>query len=133
MTDFVKALFVPPSMKCIHKIVISCLFGLDSIAFLPPSITKTILNLSLYSLYYAEACNELAGPISASLHPGNTAPSEEMSQRWRANGNAVSDLTEPRFEPQISRSRDERVTSRPTDLYHNNIIFVLWLTTMFIF
>ena len=25
------------------------------------------LNLSLYLLYYAEACNELAGPIYASL------------------------------------------------------------------
>ena len=71
-------------------------------------------NLSLYSLHYAEACNKLAGPISASLRPGNTAPFEEMSQRWRAVGNTVSDLTGPRFEPQTSRSRDERVTARPT-------------------
>ena len=71
-------------------------------------------NLSLYSLDYAEACNELAGPISASLRPGNTAPFEEMAQRWRAVGNTVSDLTGPRFEPQTSRSRDERVTARPT-------------------
>ena len=74
-------------------------------------------NLSLYSLYYAEACNELAGPISASLRPGNTAPFEEMSQRWRAVGNTVFDLTDPRFEPQTSRSRDERVTTRPTGRY----------------
>ena len=71
-------------------------------------------NLSLYLLDYAEVCNELAGPISASLRPGNTAPFEEMSQRWRAVGNTVSDLTGPRFEPQTSRSRDERVTARPT-------------------
>ena len=71
-------------------------------------------NLSLYSLDYAEACNELARPISASLRPGNTAPFEEMSQRWRAVGNTVSDLTGPRFEPQTSRSRDERVTAWPT-------------------
>ena len=71
-------------------------------------------NLSLYSLHYAEACNELAGPISASLRPGNTAPFEEMSQRWRAVGNTVSDLTGPRFEPHTSRSRDKRVTARPT-------------------
>ena len=42
-------------------------------------------NLSLYSLYYDEASNELAGPVSASLRPGNTAaPFEEMSQRLRA-------------------------------------------------
>ena len=37
-----------------------------------------------------------------------------MSQRWRAVGNTVFDLTGPRFEPQTSRSRDERVTVRPT-------------------
>ena len=71
-------------------------------------------NLSLYSLNYAEACNELAGPISASLCPGNTGPAEKMLQRWRAVGNTVSDLTGPRFEPQTSGSRDERVTARPT-------------------
>ena len=65
-------------------------------------------------LYYAEVCNELAGLISASLRPGNIAPFEEMSERWRAVGNAVSDLTGPRFEPQTSRFRDERVTARPT-------------------
>ena len=78
--------------------------------------------LSLYSLYYAEAWNELAGPISASLRPGNAAPFEEMSQRWRAVGNTVSDLTGLRFEPQTSRSRDERVTARPTGRSIANII-----------
>ena len=69
-------------------------------------------NLSLYLLDYAKACNKLAGPISASLRPGNTAPFEVISQRWRAVGNTVSDFTGPRFEPQTSRSRDERVTAR---------------------
>ena len=78
---------------------------------------KSKSNLSLYSLDYAEACNELAGPISASLRPGNTAPFEEMSQRWRAVGNTVSDLTGPRFEPQTSRSRDKRVTARPKNIF----------------
>ena len=34
-------------------------------------------NLSLYSLFYAEACNEFAEPFSASMRPGNTAPSKE--------------------------------------------------------
>ena len=29
-----------------------------------------------------------------------------MLQRWQAVDNVVSDLTEPRFEPQTSRSRD---------------------------
>ena len=37
---------------------------------------QIISNISLYSLYYAEACNEFAGPISESLRPGRTAPFE---------------------------------------------------------
>ena len=38
-----------------------------------------------------------------------------MLQRWRSVGNtAVSDLTGMQYEPQTSRSRDERVTARPT-------------------
>ena len=78
-------------------------------------------NLLLYSLYYAKACNELAGPISASLRPGNAALFEEMLQRWRAVGNTVSDLTGPRFEPQTSRSRDECVTARPTGRFQLSI------------
>ena len=72
-------------------------------------------NLFLYSLHYAEACNEFAGPISASLRPGNIASFEETSQRWRVVGNTVSDLTGPRFEPQTSRSIDECVTARPIE------------------
>ena len=82
------------------------------------SVLKSNQNLSLYLLDYAEECNELAGRISASLRPGNnTASFEEMSQRWRAVGNTVSDLTGPRFEAQTSRSRDERVTARLTGRY----------------
>ena len=47
---------------------------------------------SFYSLYYAEACNKLAEPISASLRPDNTAFFEEMKQRRRAVGNTMFDL-----------------------------------------
>ena len=72
---------------------------------------KTKSNLSLYSLHNAEACNEFARPIYASLRLGNTVSFKEMSQRWRAVGNTASDLTGSRFEPQTSRSRDERVTA----------------------
>ena len=36
-----------------------------------------------------------------------------MPQRWRAVGNTVPDLTAPRFKPQTSRSRDERLTGLP--------------------
>ena len=45
---------------------------------------------------------------------GNTAPFQDMLQRWRAVGKTVSDLTGPRLEPPTSRSRDERITARPT-------------------
>ena len=57
-------------------------------------------------------------PISTSLRPGNTASIEEMSQRWQAVGNTVSNLTGPRFEP---RTRDERVTAQPAGpkIMHN--------------
>ena len=55
--------------------------------------------IALYSLYYAEACNEFAAPISTSLHPDNTASLKEISQRWRAVGATVFGLTGPRFEP----------------------------------
>ena len=66
-------------------------------------------NLSLYSLYYAKLCNEFAGHISASLRPGNSAPFEIISHRWRGVGNTKSDLTNPKFEPQTFRSKDERI------------------------
>ena len=70
-------------------------------------------NLSLYSFYYAKACKELAGPISASVSLGNTALFLEMLYRWRAFGNTASNLTSPRFKPRTSRCRDEHVTARP--------------------
>ena len=56
----------------------------------------------------------LRGLISASLRPGNTTPFEAMSQQRRAVGNTVSDLTGPRFKPQASSYRDERVLARST-------------------
>ena len=49
-------------------------------------------------LYYAEACSEFAGPVSASLRPGNPDRFEEMLQRWQAVGKTGSDLTGSRFE-----------------------------------
>ena len=72
-------------------------------------------------MYYAETCNEFSEPISPSLHPGNIAFFEQMLKRWRAVGNIPSDLTGPRFEPQTSRSRHERVTARPTGWFENQL------------
>ena len=39
---------------------------------------------------------------------------EEMSQRWQTVDKTVPNFISPRFEPQTSRSRDERVTAGPT-------------------
>ena len=71
--------------------------------------TRIQKNLSLYLLYYAEVCNELEGLSSASLHPSNTAPSEEMSQRRWVVDSIVSNLTGLTFQHQTSCSREQRV------------------------
>ena len=55
---------------------------------------------------------------STLLQAFNTAAFEEMSQQWRAVGSTEYDLTDSRFEPQISRSRDEWVTARPIGRYN---------------
>ena len=54
-----------------------------------PSLTITYTsnqsNLSVHSLFYAEACNEFAGLICASLRPDNIASFEEIAavaSRW---------------------------------------------------
>ena len=65
-------------------------------------------------MYYAEACNEFAGPISRSLclRATQLLSTKMYLQRWRAVGSTVPDLTAPRLEFQASDSRDERVTAR---------------------
>ena len=65
---------------------------------------------------------EFARPISASLHSANTAPFEEMLQRWRAVGNEVSNLAGPRFEPKTFCSRGERATVRPTGRLNKRLL-----------
>ena len=44
--------------------------------------------LSFYSLYYAQACSELAGPISASLLSGNNVAT--MSKKCRGGGELLA-------------------------------------------
>ena len=71
----------------------------------------------IYAVLYGitpKRISEFAGPNSESLRTSNTAPLEEMLPRWRAVGNTVANLTGSRFEPQTSRSRDERITARPS-------------------
>ena len=57
----------------------------------------SISSISLFSRYYAEACNEWRDPslrLSAEQHS-----SENTSQRWRAVGDSVSDLSGPGIAP----------------------------------
>ena len=77
--------------------------NLEKLVFSPQRFKLSKLNLLLYLLYYAESCDELAGPISASLSLVNTsAHFKEMFQRWRSVGNTVFDMNDPRFELQTS-------------------------------
>ena len=46
--------------------------------------------------------------------------SEETSQRWRAVGDTVADLTGPRIEPQTSRSESVRLATELTSGCHTN-------------
>ena len=57
---------------------------------------------SLYSRHYSEACNEWQDP-SRGLEPGQHS-FEETSQRWRAVGYTLSDLTGPGIEPRTSHA-----------------------------
>ena len=92
------------------------------INYVKSKIAKSVGILSIKSnqIFHYTRCNtpervtSWRGPSPRHLRPGNTAPFEEMSQRWRAVGNTMSDLTGPRFEHQTSRSKDKRVTVRPT-------------------
>ena len=60
-----------------------------------------------------DACNEFAGAHFQVIGPCQIiAPFQEMLQGWRAIGNAVSNFTDPRFEPKTFRFRDESVTAR---------------------
>ena len=47
----------------------------------------------LYTCHNTSKHIKLAGPTTASLHPSNIAAFKEMSQRYKAAGNAVFDLT----------------------------------------
>ena len=56
-------------------------------------------------------CNEFVGPSPRHCAWATQLLFKEILQQWRAVGNTVSALTGPRFEPQTSRFRDERVTA----------------------
>ena len=85
---------------------------------------KYQINLSLYSLYYAEACNEFAGPIPASLRPRAT---QLPPKKCRNGGEPLATLCpiQPTLDLKFRSPAPgtERVTARPTGRYDSNIIF----------
>ena len=74
-------------------------------------------NLSLYLLYYAYARNELTGPSPRHCAQATQLFLKKCWQEWRAVGKSVSNLTCSGFELQTSRSKDVRVTARPTSWF----------------
>ena len=84
-----------------ERVVLDCMLLRNSISatfsYSSLKLNSNQSNFSLHSLFYAEACSEITGPISKFLCPGHTSSFEEMSQRWQALGNTVSALTGPRF------------------------------------
>ena len=85
---------------------------------------------SIYSRYYAEACNKWRANLR-DLASGQDS-SEETSQRWRAAGDTAFDLTDLRIELQTSLIvSSERVRQQAgtnifyfsIELFSNNQIF----------
>ena len=70
-------------------------------------------------LYYAVACKELAGPISATLRLGSSVFNEEQLHLWRANSNFVFDLADPRIESKSPAPRAAALTTTPTGQLHH--------------
>ena len=79
------------------------------------------LNLSLCSLCYAETCDELSGPISASLRPGNTVHFEQMSPRWQAVSNPIVRFDRPEIWTSDQRwNRSGFSRPNPTGKFQNH-------------
>ena len=55
------------------------------------------------------------------LAPGQHS-TEETSQRWRAFGDAVSDLTDPRIKPQTTRTESNVLSTELSGLYLQNYL-----------
>ena len=69
--------------------------------YIPVITSMGLMSLRTYLRVIAPACN--------------TAHFKEISQRWRAVDNTVSNLTGPRFEPQTYSFNKEHVTDRSTN------------------
>ena len=77
-----------------------------------PGMSKNQIKSSLYSSYYAEACNELRGP-SPRLSAWATQlrrNAATVASRWRH----CADLTGPGIEPKTSRTESVRFATELT-------------------
>ena len=98
-----------------HAILqLALIVGSFAIGYLPNASEKMIIifnvrkkiKSSLYSRYYAEACNEWGGVHLHSLAPGHYN-FEDTSQRCGTVGNSVFDLIGPGIELQVSHTNSD--------------------------
>ena len=100
-------------MSCLFGSAVSTLLeGLKFLKFVPWSEYKNQIKYSLYSSYYAEACNELQDP-SSRLSAWTTQLLRNVSMVvscWRH----CADLTGPGINPQTSRIDSMRLATELT-------------------
>ena len=87
------------------------------------NISNQKIKSSLYSPYYAEACNELRGP-SPRLSAWATQlrrNAATVASRWRH----CADLTGPGIEPQTSRTDSVRLATELTYLLNCNLVTII--------
>ena len=73
---------------------------------------KSSIILAVFRLSVQQVCEVHVCIIAPAV---NIVPFEEMSYRWRAVGNTVSDLIGLKFKFHTSRFRDKHVTARSRD------------------
>ena len=64
-------------------------------------IAEYIKSSIIFAVLHPKRVTCLRGPSPRHCARATLPVSKKMSQRWRAVGNTVSDLTGPRFEPQL--------------------------------
>ena len=93
-------------------------------------ICKNQVKSSLYSPYYAEACNELRGP-SPRLSAWSTQYTSPKKRRNDGESLDCVDLTDPGIEPQTSRTDIVRLATELTAGYLQCFTYLLCLYLLY--
>ena len=115
-----------PNAEIIVRTLLSATVHADvSMQDLPENITMSFQRIDVRLLQIIESIFHYTCYITPKRGTSLRDPSPRQSlqlsntffkKKWRAFGNAESDLTSPRFERQISRSKNERVSAQSTKL-----------------